>query len=180
MVAIVMFHVPSLWHHPIEPITHAVPQSTHCEFESIPPVLVGMALVIAAMTGVMRNHGPSGEGEGGQRNNGKESHSESHSEHSDGSADVGPEDHFVEMADVCISLVSVQLFSEFLHVSSEGIVVVGFDPLVAFGEFGFGSRGRNTHFQELVGLIVALKRVKMIIPHRPDEADNYLQETRIK
>jgi len=139
MVTIVMFHVPSLGHHPVEPITQAVPQPPDGEFESIPPVLVGMALIVATMAGVMRNHGPSGEGEGGEGKDGEESHSESHGEHSDDSADVGPEDHFVEVADVCIALVSLEFFAEFLHVGGEGIVVVAFDPLVAFSEFGFRS-----------------------------------------
>jgi hypothetical protein len=139
MVTIVVFHIPSLGHHPIEPITQAVPQPPNGEFESIPPVLVGMALVVATMAGVVRNHGPSGEGKGGQGNDREESHSESHGEHSDGSAEVGPEDHLVEVADVCIALIFLEFFSEFLHVGSEGIVVVGFDPLVAFREFGFRS-----------------------------------------
>jgi hypothetical protein len=98
-----------------------------------------MALVVPAMAGVMSNHGPSSEGEGGQSHDGEESHSESHGENSYGSADVGPEDHLVEVADVCMALVSLEFFAEFLHVSSEGVVVVGFDPLVAFGKLGFRS-----------------------------------------
>ena len=59
-------------HHPIEPIAQTVPEAADGEFESVPPLLVGVDPVVSAVAGVVRDHGPAGEGEGGEGREGKD------------------------------------------------------------------------------------------------------------
>lgn len=61
MVTVVVLHVPSLWHHPVEPVTQAVPERTDGKLETIPTLLVRVALIVAAVTGVVGNHRPTGK-----------------------------------------------------------------------------------------------------------------------
>mmetsp|Transcript_8610 Transcript_8610/g.19350 ORF Transcript_8610/g.19350 Transcript_8610/m.19350 type:complete len:220 (+) Transcript_8610:535-1194(+) len=62
VMTVVVLDIPRLWHHPIEPIAHAVPQTTNGELEPIPPILVRVDLVISAMARVVCDHGPASEG----------------------------------------------------------------------------------------------------------------------
>jgi hypothetical protein len=143
-MTVVVFHIPSLGHHPIKPITHAPPGTTHSELEPIPTTLVGVAFIIPTMTSVVCNHCPSGEGKGRQRHNGDDANTKSHGEQSNQSAHVTPHDHFVEVTNVSVALVLFEFISEFFHVGGECVEVEGFDPLVGLGEFG--SRFlRDTH-----------------------------------
>jgi len=136
MMTVVVFHIPSLGHHPIEPITHALPGPTNGELEPIPTTLIGVAFIIPPMASVVGNHCPPGKGKGRQGRDRDDTHTKSHGEHSDQSAHVTPHDHFVEMTYVSVALVLFEFISEFFHVGGEAVEVEGFDPLVGLGELG--------------------------------------------
>jgi hypothetical protein len=135
-MTVVVFHIPSLGHHPIEPIAHALPGSTNSELEPIPTALVGVAFIIPPMTSVVRNHCPPGEGESRQRHDGDDTHTKSHGKQPHQSAHVTPHDHFVKVTHISVALVLFEFISEFFHVGGEGIEVEGFDPLIGLGELG--------------------------------------------
>mmetsp|Transcript_18665 Transcript_18665/g.32096 ORF Transcript_18665/g.32096 Transcript_18665/m.32096 type:complete len:274 (+) Transcript_18665:613-1434(+) len=141
MMPIVVLHVPRLGQHPIEPIAQAFPGSADGKFESVPTVLVGVALVVSTVAGVMSDHRPASEGECGQCDDRDGVDAESHGEHAHESAGVGPHDHFVQVFDVRGTLVLLELVSELLDVFREGIEVEVLDPLVGWGELGRLSRG---------------------------------------
>lgn len=97
------------------------------------------------MTRMMSNHRPPRKRERTQPHHRNNPHAQSHGEHSHQSTNVAPHDHFVEVTDVSFALVLFEFVSEFLHVGGEGVVVVGFDPLVAFCELGRGGGGWHAH-----------------------------------
>jgi hypothetical protein len=136
MMTVVVFHIPSLGHHPIEPITHTLPGSTDCKLEPIPTTLVGVAFIIPPMTSVVGNHCPPGKGKGRQGHDGDGTHTKSHSKQPHKSTHVTPHDHFVQMTHVSVTLVLFEFISEFFHVGGECVEVEGFDPLIGLGELG--------------------------------------------
>jgi hypothetical protein len=136
MMTVVMFDIPRLGHHPIEPIAHTLPSSTNGELEPIPTTLVGVAFIIPPMTSVVRNHCPPGKGKCRQRHNGDDANTESHGKHSHQSAHVTPHDHFLEVSNVSVALVLFEFISELFHVGGEAVEVEGFDPLIGLGELG--------------------------------------------
>jgi hypothetical protein len=133
MVTIVVFHIPSLGHHPIEPITHTVPRSTDSKLEPIPTTLVGVAFIIAPMTSVVRNHCPPCEGKSRQGHDGYDTNAKPHGKQTHQAAHVTPHDHFVQMTYISVALVLFEFISEFFHVCGETVEVEGFDPLVGLG-----------------------------------------------
>ena len=126
-----MFNIPGFGHHPIKPVSKTSPESSNGELESVPTLLTWMAFIVSSVTSVVSNHGPSGEGPGGKTNNGNEVNAESHGQHSNGSAEVGPSNDFIEVADIIVSLFLFKSFSEFLDFLSKGFNVEGWDPLVS-------------------------------------------------
>lgn len=160
---VVVLHVPGLWHHPIKPIAHSVPERADGELESVPAILVGVDFVVAAVAAsareeaelgqkqnarmnfargsvpcVMCDHCPSSEGEGREGDNREDAHTESHRGHAHDAAEVAPEHHFLQVADVGLALILFQLVAKAFHVGGKSIVVVRRQPLVVFGLGGGG------------------------------------------
>ena len=131
-----MLHIPSLRHHPIEPIAHPGPQRPHGEPKSIPAILIRVDLIVPPVTRVMSHHGPPSEREGAQRHNGDQMHTVAHGEHAHDAAQIAPQHHFAQVADVGFALVGLELFAQAFHVQGEGVVIVGGDPFVVRGQFG--------------------------------------------
>ena len=147
MMTIVMFHIPSFWHHPIKPISEPTPERSNGELESMPAFLIGVHPIISTVTGMVGDHGPSGEGPGGQGNNGDKVDAHSHGKHSHGGTHVGPSDDFIEVADIIFSLLLFESFSQFLDFFGERFDIKGWNPFVSLLElfcFRFGL-GRLAH-----------------------------------
>ena len=112
---VVVLNVPSLRHHPVcrggerktesegcwevavvaasltEPVTSAVPHRTDGKLEAVETTFVGVALVVAAVASMVRNHSPAREGESGEHNHG-ENIDPVHEGGAKEEACVGPED----------------------------------------------------------------------------------------
>lgn len=129
-----MLHIPRLRHHPIEPIAHPGPQGPHGESKSIPAILIRVNLIVPPVTRVVSHHRPPREREGAQRHDGHQVHSVAHGEHAHDAAQIAPQHHFAQVADVGLALVGFQLFAQALHVEGEGVVIVRGDPLVVGGQ----------------------------------------------
>ena len=82
------------------------------------------------MAGVMGDHGPTGEGPGGQGEDGDEVDAQSHGQHANGGAGVRPADHLVQMTDVGLTLLLLKLLTEGLDVGRKCDDIEVLDPLV--------------------------------------------------
>ena len=117
-----------------EPIANATPSAADGKLEAVPTSLVGVAAIVSTVAGVVGNHGPPGEGPGGQGKDRDEVHAQSHGQNANGRAGVGPADHLVEMADVGLSLLLLELVAQSLDVGRKGCNVEVLDPLVLLFE----------------------------------------------
>ena len=61
-----------------EPIADATPGAADGKLEAVPPSLVWVAAIVSAVAGVMGDHGPPGEGPGGQGEDGDEVGAQTH------------------------------------------------------------------------------------------------------
>jgi len=111
VVTIVMFNIPRLRHHPVKPVEKTPPERSNGKLKSVPTLLIWMALIISSMTGVVSNHGPSGESPGGQTNDSCKVDAKSHGEHSNEGAHVGPPNHFIQVAHIIVSLLLFESLS---------------------------------------------------------------------
>ena len=131
-MTVVVLDIPGLWHHPIKPVEHTIPETSSGKLESIPAVLVRMALVISAVTSiekanelklashtiittsgskdlrVMSNHCPASEGERRQGQDGDDVHTKSHGELTYYSTGITPHDHLIKMLYISRALILLQ------------------------------------------------------------------------
>mmetsp|Transcript_7581 Transcript_7581/g.17711 ORF Transcript_7581/g.17711 Transcript_7581/m.17711 type:complete len:282 (-) Transcript_7581:124-969(-) len=147
VMAVVVFDIPCLGHHPVEPVAHAAPGPAEGKLEPIPPLLVGVDPVVSAVARVVRHHGPPGERERAQRKDREEVDAVSHRGEPDKGTHVAPHDHLLQVGDIGGALLLLELIAELLDIGGECVVVEGLDPLVAASELGFraGGLGRDAH-----------------------------------
>mmetsp|Transcript_4025 Transcript_4025/g.8069 ORF Transcript_4025/g.8069 Transcript_4025/m.8069 type:complete len:430 (+) Transcript_4025:85-1374(+) len=108
----VVLDIPSLGHHPVEPIIESTPSRAKSELETRPARLgLGVAVLVATVAGVVGNHSPPRASVERQTHNCHEVDRETHTKQTDRSEGVGPEKHPFEMGNIVRPLLRFKLLS---------------------------------------------------------------------
>mmetsp|Transcript_25621 Transcript_25621/g.71599 ORF Transcript_25621/g.71599 Transcript_25621/m.71599 type:complete len:375 (-) Transcript_25621:155-1279(-) len=127
----VVLDVPGLGHHPVKPVIPAPPQGGQRELEARPAALaLRVALLVAAVAGVVGDHGPSGKDVQRDADDGKDVDGEAHGHEAEGRAHVGPHDHAVQVGHVLRPLRVLELLAQGADLLVEAVVVEVLDPFV--------------------------------------------------
>ena len=139
VMQIIMFHIPRLGKHPVEPVEESAPDAANSKAEAVESSGF-LAVIVPSVAGVVGNHGPAGCGSNRQTDSwqnvvvGKSHTGKSHqSEH------VGPQDHLVQVGNIRGSLFVGETLSKLLNVLAECFQVHLVDPLVILVQSGFAS-----------------------------------------
>lgn len=108
VVTVVVLDVPSLWHHPVEPVSESVPEGSHGELETVPATLVRVDLIVTTVAGVVSDHSPTGEGPRREGDDGDEGYAVAHGGDAHEGAEVRPEHDLVKVGDVGGALVFLE------------------------------------------------------------------------
>ena len=96
----VVLHIPCLRLHPVAPISNATGNSAESESSRI--VFAGIDAIVAAMAGVVRHHGPTRIGPGGQCRNRNWIGVKPHGSHTQRTSNVSPvEDLWMALLGCC-------------------------------------------------------------------------------
>mmetsp|Transcript_504 Transcript_504/g.1447 ORF Transcript_504/g.1447 Transcript_504/m.1447 type:complete len:553 (+) Transcript_504:127-1785(+) len=141
VVEVVVLDVPRLGQHPVEPVHSAPLHGPECEAERGEASGAIVLLVVAAVAGVVRNHRPPGHGPQRQAHHGDEVGLHPHGGDADGAAEVGPEDHALQVLDVRLALPFLEPAAQLAALLAKGGEVDARDPLVLGRHCGRRSRG---------------------------------------
>mmetsp|Transcript_23325 Transcript_23325/g.68590 ORF Transcript_23325/g.68590 Transcript_23325/m.68590 type:complete len:366 (-) Transcript_23325:70-1167(-) len=141
VVQLVVLDVPRLGQHPVEPVHSAPLHGPECEAERGEASGAIVLLVVAAVAGVVRNHRPPGHGPQRQAHHGDEVGLHPHGGDADGAAEVGPEDHALQVLDVRLALPFLEPAAQLAALLAKGGEVNARDPLVLGRHCGRRSRG---------------------------------------
>mmetsp|Transcript_49897 Transcript_49897/g.159652 ORF Transcript_49897/g.159652 Transcript_49897/m.159652 type:complete len:248 (+) Transcript_49897:1037-1780(+) len=152
---VVVLHVPRLGQHPVEPVHHAADDALAEDLAVEAVALLVLLGVVAAVGDVVADHGPAGEdarGEEERRHGGAEPGEGPTREE----ADVGGEEHLLEVGDVVLALLSLDLLLNRAHLRAPRLEVKVAAPLSdVLGSLGaphgnvvidvVGTRGADVH-----------------------------------
>eukprot|EP00967_Tisochrysis_lutea_P016747 scaffold18907_cov33-Tisochrysis_lutea.AAC.3 len=154
MVQVVMLHIPCLWKHPVEPVHSAAAQRAKSKAHRRETARSIVLLVVPAMASMAVTHcqaftrtpqrdsvdaraheGPVKRNTPGcspecQAHDGDDVWLHPHGSESNSTTDVGPEDHLLQVLDICLTLSLLEAVAQRAALGTECIQVDLCDPLI--------------------------------------------------